>query len=845
MKPLFRPSRIDFNHQTASTGFLNFGAMNWNLRIICGLILAFWMPQFAQSQKTTPCSFTGIVLDSSNATPVGYASVSVLRAEGDSLVSGGLTNEKGNFEIQNLRPGRYMLEVSFIGFRKKRIGPLLLDAQEPQKNLGRISLSPTDYQLADVEITDRQDLMLNNIDRKTYNVEKSIVSEGGAATDILRTLPSVEVDIDGNLSLRGSGNVTVLIDGKPSALTGAGRSAILQQIPASSIKSIEVITNPSARYDPDGMSGIINIITKKNKSAGLNGNLTLGVGNNQKYNSSLSLGYRTKKFNAYGTYSFRLEDRWGRGYSDSDTPADTASPILIIDNIGTRQSLDNMARLGIDFYLAERTTLGLSGGWAGQQEDSYDISFFTEKNAAFVPVGVYLRPNTGIEAMANFDGEINLQQKFKQQRRSLDLRLAYSQGLNTEDNLFRTHYFLDPLSGSSIPDALQRNIQSDGIGLGTAQIDYVHPINDKNQFDAGAKATSRDIRNEFYSESLQNNSTELLPDTLLNNDFLYQERILAAYGIWGHSFSPKFASQVGLRAEQAFTRSELLTTQDTFTNNYFKIFPNAYLSYKATTSSEFRLSYSRRINRPTTDQLNPFTDFSNPKRLRVGNPELLPETIDAFELSYSKKFEKGSLSGTGYFRYITNGHTRYFTPTSPTSDSLIITFLNLLDGQSYGLELIAQLKPTKWMDLMASANLFRTVTDASNLEADLTVSNFGLSSNLNATVYFSKNTNLQLTANYSTPRFGPQGYFAALFSSDIAFKQNILKGKGSVNFRVSDVFNTRRFLIITDTELVTGENRRKRESRIAYLTFSYRFGTGEATPKRKRQEERSGGDFDF
>ncbi|HEX2901791.1 MAG TPA: outer membrane beta-barrel family protein, partial [Bacteroidia bacterium] len=319
-----------------------------------------------------------------------------------------------------------------------------------------------------------------------------------------------------------------------------------------------------------------------------------------------------------------------------------------------------------------------------------------------------------------------------------------------------------------------------------------------------------------------------------------------AYGIFAHAFGEKLSMQAGLRAEQAFTRSELVTNPDTFTNNYFKLFPNGYLSYKPKTNHEFRLSYSRRINRPTTGQLNPFTDFSNPKRLRIGNPTLLPEIIDAFELSYNRKFKMGSIGGTGYFRYISDSHTRYFTPTSPTSDSLVITFVNLLNGQSYGLELIAQLKPTKWMDLMASANFFRTVMNASNLEADLTVDNIGMTSNLNATVYFSKNTQLQLTANYSTPRVGPQGVFAALFSSDIAFKQNFLKGRGSVNLRVSDIFNTRRFLITTDTDLIIGENYRKRESRIGYLTLSYRFGTGEATPKRKRQqEERQGGDFDF
>ncbi|HEX2899020.1 MAG TPA: TonB-dependent receptor, partial [Bacteroidia bacterium] len=440
--------------------------MNWMTRLVCGLAMGVLLPLGAWAQKPPSGTLSGMVLDSSNGEPVAYASLSLLLAGKDSLVSGSLTNEKGAFQIPDLRPGRYELEVSFIGYRKKRIGPVELSAQYPGKNLGRISLAPTDYQLADVQITDRQDLMLNDIDRKTYNVEKNIVAEGGAATDILKTLPSVDVDIDGNLSLRGSGNVTVLIDGKPSALTGAGRSAILQQIPASSIKSIEVITNPSARYDPDGMSGIINIITKKNKSAGLNGTLTAGIGTNHKYNSSLSLGYRSKRFNAYGTYSFRLEDRWGSGYSNSITPADTASPILNIDNIGTERNIDNMARIGVDFYLSERTTLGVAGGWATQAERAYDISFFEEELTPSDPVFLYLRPNTGAESMSNFDGELNLQQKFKQPRRSLDARLAYSQGMTTEDNDFRTYYLLDENSGTLPPDDLQRNLQTDRIALG-------------------------------------------------------------------------------------------------------------------------------------------------------------------------------------------------------------------------------------------------------------------------------------------------------------------------------------------------------------------------------------------
>jgi iron complex outermembrane recepter protein len=818
--------------------------MKWTIALLTGFTGLLLLCSQGHAQRPGNIALTGTVLDSSNAEPLAYATLSLLTDQ-DSVRGGTLTNDKGTFELKGLQPGNYFLELDFIGYRKKRIGPFTLYAAEAQKNLGRISLSPANYQLEDVQITDRADLMLNNIDRKTYNVERNLMAEGGAATDVLKTIPSVEVDIDGNLSLRGSGNVTVLIDGKPSALTGAGRTAILQQIPASSIKSIEVITNPSARFDPDGMSGIINIVTKKSKSPGLNGNLSVGVGTNDKYNSSLSLGFRNKRMNAYGTYSFRLEDRWLRFSSSSNTPLDTISPLLVSDGKGTNERLDQVARGGVDFYLGERTTLGIAGGWAGRRDRGLELNQFEEFTPGDVLYARYWRPNHEAESSSTVDGELNLQQRFKKEQRQLDVRVAWSQGTNTDDNSFRTIHFLEEGGDTLMPDDYQNNTQTDRIQLGTAQADYSHRINENNALETGAKVTSRDIRNTFFSESLNHSLEEFVSDTLLNNDFLYRERIFAAYGIFNHSFSEKLTAQVGLRAEEALTRSQLVG-QDAYTNNYFKLFPNAYLSYVPTRTKEFRLNYSRRINRPITEQLNPFTDYTNAKRLRVGNPQLLPELIDAFELSFNRKFDWGSLNSTAYFRYITNGHTRFFEPIRPGSDTLLMTTRNLVNGQSYGLELIAQTRPAKWMELMVSGNFFRTQMNATNLETDLTVNNLGMTSNLNSTIYFSKNTQFQLTANYSTPRLGPQGTFAAVFSTDVAFRQNLLKGKGSVNLRLSDVFNTRRFRIIADTELVSGDNYRKRESRTGYITFNYRFGSGETTPKRKRQEERSGGgEFDF
>lgn len=821
--------------------------MKGTWRIIAAAVISCLTWLGAMAQGGPACAIKGSVNDSISGEAVAFASVQLLSMGKDSIVAGCLTDEKGAFMMDGLRPGRYTLVVQFIGFKAKRITPLGLNPQEPLKVLGRIDIAPANVMLSDVQISDRKDLMLNSIDRKEYDVEKNLVSSGGGATDILRTIPSVEVDIDGNISLRGSPNVTVLIDGKPSAMTGAGRTAVLQQIPASSIKSIEVITNPSARFDPDGMSGIINIVTKKNKAQGLNANLSLGAGTHQKYNGALSLGYRGKHINAFGTYSIRQEDRWGKGNSETTTVADSISPLLSNTSFGNRTSTDHLARAGMDIYLNPLTTLGIAGGWAGQRENSWDQTFFFESNPVTDTSEVYSRPQTGNKTMNAWDAEINLAQKFKKQSRSLDARLAYSDSRNQDFTSFSTmHWLTAGAIDLGQPDE-QTNDQIDQISLGTLQLDYVDKIGTKNRIEAGVKATSRDIGNNFVSESLDKISGEFLNDSLISNALDYKERILAGYGIFQRVWSERITSQVGIRAEQALTEAIPLQRGETFTNDYFKLYPSAYLSYKPKATTELRLSYSRRINRPTTEQLNPFTNYSNPKRLRVGNPELLPELIDAFELNVSQKLKFGTITATGYFRYISDAHTRFFEPISPGSDTILTTFMNLLSGKNLGVEMIAQIRPAKWMDLMVSGNFFRTVMDASNLEADLTVNNIGLTSNMNVTFYLSKETSFQITANYSTPRVGAQGTFAEMFATDIAFKQNLLKGRASLNLRLTDVTNTRRFKILANTSELYGFHYRKRESRIGYVTLSYRLGSGDVSVRRRRnQEERTGGgEMDF
>ena len=807
--------------------------------LVC--LIAFASSGLGQNQKPN-YSISGIVTDSASKEAIEFATIIAKVQPQDSLITGAITKANGQFVINNLRAGDYIVEIAFMGYSKKKSALIQLSSQKPIAQLGKISLSPSQVTLKDVEITARQDFMTNSIDKKEYNVEKNITAAGGSANDLLNTIPSVSVDMDGNVSLRGNSNVTVLVDGKPSALTGASRSAMLAQIPGSSIKSIEVITNPSARYDPDGMSGIINIVTKKNKKAGINGGVTLGVGTRNKYNGAANLNYRNRKFNAYTNFSYRNEDRFRRSNSFTYTPADTVSPYIDQVKDGTRQRINYMGQAGIDFYLTERTTIGFSANLNAGSGKGKEVNSFVETDPNGLPYSVYERPNHGTSSNSGYQVESSFQKRFSQKGRSLDARFSYGSNEQSDDVFYRTIYTLEDGQAANTLNENQNNFRTDETQLGIGQIDYVHPLSEKAKFETGAKVTSRDLLNSFISESMDPNSGEFEPDTLLNNTFKYTERIYAAYGIYGRQLSEQWALQLGLRAEQAQTKSHLLNDNSIFKNNYFKLFPNAYLSWKPKKKQEFRFSYSRRINRPRTRQLNPFTNFSNPKRFRTGNPNLLPETIDAFELSSNKKFKWGSLNASVYYRYLTNTFSRYLENIG--GDTLLISFVNFANSHDFGAEIIAQVKPAKWLDLTASGNFFQLVLDASNIDPELGSSYIGVESKLMANVYFSKKTSLQTTANYRSPRQGVQGRFAAMFFSDIALKQTILKGKGSVSLRLSDIANTRRFKVFADTDDIITDFYFKRESQIVYLTFNYRFGKQNMSGKRKRSRQSGDGGGD-
>lgn len=809
------------------------------------------MPAFAD--RPAIGTIMGVIKDSVSGKPLPYATVALILARQDSAVSGSLTNEKGRFQLTEVRSAFYKLEIKALGYADQTIARVMINPRSPQKDLGTINMQRQASTLEAVDITAEKSFMEVQLDKKVFNASAVLTAEGGLAVDILQSIPSVEVDIDGNISLRGNSNVTILIDGRPSGLTGADRSALLEQIPASSIDKIEVITNPSARYDADGLTGIINIVLKKNKRLGLNGNFQLGLGSQgtreaspdfllpNKYNTSLSLNYRNSKINAFANYSYNYRERFSFGTNDRTNFLSTGTTVLSQDRDGSRYGGGSVGRAGIDFFLPNQNTISLSGTYGQRERNSDETLLYQLSSEGGTLLEDYRRLSEELGGRNSIDLTAAWDKKYKEEGHQLSASANISLSDRTEEVTFSQENF----DGNEAPP-LGLN-ETDGKGnITTIQLDYLRPLKNKFKMELGAKSIIRDLGTDFRAFDLPLTASSWQENKLLSNNFEYLEQVHAAYGILGRQ-ADRWGWQVGIRAEQAFTDAELIQTNETFENDYFNIFPSAFVNYKTGEKGQLQLSYSRRINRPRTRQLNPFTDFSDPLNLRRGNPFLQPEYINSYELGYTQRLGKLLFSPSLYYRRLTNVINRFKTIDSVGVSTT--TYANQNSGDDMGAEFILMGQVTKWWNLNFSANGYYTILDASNLESDLSNEGFGYGGRLMSTFTLAKSTNFQVTSFYRGPRPSAQGRISDFFSMNLALQHRFWDNRASINVQVRDIFDVMRFQYELEGAGFTQESFRKRESRIVQMNFSYRFGQQEQNRRRRGRpsggDGGDGGDFDI
>ncbi|MBC7448564.1 MAG: TonB-dependent receptor [Hymenobacteraceae bacterium] len=822
------------------------------------LLLCFGLPWLSRAQAVT-----GTLRDDASGAPVPFATVRLLRSEAadSSLVQGTQTTEAGDFRFDGLAPGAYGLRVSVIGYQPLRrtvaVGPTV-DAL-----LNDLRLAPVAKQLGQVNVTGEKAIVQDDLNKRVINVAKDLTSVAGTAVDVLQNIPSVQVDQNGAISLRGAENVLILVDGKQSGL--ASGAAALAQIPASRIDRIEVVTNPSARYDADGAGGVINIILKKNTQAGTTGTAALNVGTRDKWNATGTLGTRRGAWNPTASYDFRRERRWGETTLDQTT-ALQRSPVLTNqrgDNVS--YSTNHTARLGVEWSPAPDRSVGLAvqprfgpsqtrdnlRTTRSMLADGRDAGSFTRRNdtegqSNAVDMTVDFRRAFVVPPVAPAPDDSVRRPGLPAKQpapRELSGSLVVTPAHNRAELMGLQQFRVDSLSGGR-PNPYRLRQTTDTRQLtSAARLDYLLPATGWfGRLETGAKSTWRRFELDNQLAEFDEPTQAFVSDTARSNRFAYDEWVQAAYATTQRGLGATgWTAQAGVRAEYTATRGEQLTTGRTLGRQYLSLFPSATLARDLGPNQRVQLSYARRVNRPDVQTLNPFADVTDPLNVRRGNPRLRPEFLTAVEAGHQWFRGKTTVGTTLFWRRTVNQVQRFRTFDAEGKVSTV-TFINLGSGTTAGAEITLNMPLTAWWRVAGNASAYRQQVMVDENNGGLNRSGWASSARLSSTFQPAARTEVQLTGVYRGPAVTPQGARLAIYFLEAALSQKVLAGdRGTISLRVSDLFDTQRFRVNLDDANAVARITFKRETRVGWIGFAYRFGQQDgAAPERGPRGKKRG-----
>lgn len=731
----------------------------------------------------------GKVVDRETKAILEYATVMVFRQVDSTFVLGGITDEKGVFNL-SVEPGNYYLMIDFLGYHRQYRNNIVVN-EKKTIDVGNILVSPDSMLLGEVEVVAEKSTLEMTLDKRVFNIGKDVSSTAGNAIEVLESIPSVAVDIDGNVSLRGDEGVRILIDGKVSGLAGISSNDALKSLQADMIDRIEIVTNPSVRYDAEGTAGIINIILKKDKRRGFNGAIDLTAGYPEQYGAGLSANYRIGKLNLFGNYSINYRNREGGGdyYREMYRPDGTYKTFQDSERLMKR--LNNTFRLGAEYSFTEKDVLSLS--FLYRYADGENESTVTYRD--LLPDDIFDsqsdRIDTEDDKSPTLEYTLNYRKDFARKGQNLTANIRYynneedERSMISETNYMRSNNVLLPewqKLQKINNDQLDKNLQ--------ATVDYVHPLWRKGVFEAGLKYQWREIDNNYDSFEQDENGV-YQPMEAYTNHFLYDEQITAGYLILGNDFG-RYSFQAGLRGEYSDIQTILKETDVKNTQNYFDLFPSLHLNYKLTENDQLQLSYSRRIRRPFYRQLNPFHSLSDNRNVRTGNPHLKPVFTDSYEFGYLRYWNKASLNVNLYYRHSVDVFRQMTTLDTLTGITYTMPW-NFGSEDSYGLEIVGSVNPLKWLNVNGNFNLFQSVTVGDFNGTHYTTEYLGYGARLVAKFNITKGFDAQLSGNYRGPRENPQGKSKADYWADLGVSKEVFKGKGTLTLNVRDVFGTRGF----------------------------------------------------
>lgn len=775
------------------------------------------------SQATPPRDFPGAagvpkngkiigkIIDAETSTPMEYANVTVYRKLDSKLVSGGISSVAGTFEIGELPYGIYYVEAAFIGFTKITVKDIKIIPNSTTVDMGTLKLAASNHQLGAVDVVAERPRIEYKIDKKVINVANDVNAAGGTAVTALENTPSVEVDIDGNVSLRGSTSFTVLIDGRPSVLTG---SDALKQIPASVIQNIEIITNPSVKYDPDGSAGIINIVMKKNVISGINGVVNVNLGTGKKYGTDMNLNYKTKKYNLFLGANWNDNTDFGTMKSTRETYQNDTTTYLNTNGRRNQTRGGQQLKAGFDYFLTDKTSITLSGqigkfnfdGSGGGDLHKYqlpvNLDVYSVQDNNSTRNGNYISTDASFLTKFNESGTHKLEGTFTYRNRD---------GLSAETI---DEYLSDPNYGKSSTYISQvvtdENSNSKDYRM---KMDYTLPLASGSKFEAGVQSRMERENEDFHFTNFGIN------DPLFSSGMNFKEDIHSIYSTYSGSLK-SFQYMLGLRGEytnRSIVDSKIATP---YKLDRFDVFPSAHFSYELANKNQFMTSYSRRINRPDGRDLDPFPSYMSQYAIRTGNPDLKPEYTDSYELSFIRNFGKSFLSFETFYRTTNNLITRTQKLVGQIS---YMTMDNLNRDYSMGGEIMGNIDFTKWLMVNTSFSLYNYQLKGEILGVLVDKQSTNYSGRLNATVKFSPDSRLQLTGFYRGPSVSAQGDQKGMMFSNLSYRQDFMKKKLSATLSVRDLLGTAHFEGTSYGDGFKSSFKMTREPRVIMLTLSYKI----------------------
>lgn len=838
--------------------------------------------------------FYGKIIDSKSGKGIEFATVQLMGSKFDStsksmkptIMGGQITPANGDFSIEKLPPfGEYTLQINAIGYKpveqkikfdlKFELGKQM-DMQKAMnavdKDLGNIKIEST-TNLKEVVIDGTEPSFKLDIDKKVFNVDKNQVTAGGTAEDVLKTIPSVSVDIDGNVALRNSAP-QLFVDGRPSSMT-------IQQIPADAIQSVELITNPSAKYDASGgMGGIINIVLKKNRKLGYNGGIRAGVDKFGKLNLGGDVNLREGKVNVFGMLFFNQRKTISTGYTDRTNRVGSPLTNVHQDNESTQNSSFTFGRFGLDYFPDNRNTftigMNIGGGGFSPEEKVKIRTDSVESNTTTNSI----RLSDSKRSFNNLGSNLSYKHLFPKAGNELTADINFNRSKNDFNGDFSTAYF-DSDNNQFLPTIFQKQSGKGSNNFVTVQTDYVNPLTENSKIEGGLRYAYTD--NSSINENfIQNPFTrEYIQQFAISNNYKFNSQVYAAYSTFSQKIN-KFSFQTGLRVESSKYVGTLILrdSTSTFSNKFpFSVFPSLFVTYRVNDKDDIQFSYTRKVNRPNFFQIIPFVDYTDSLNLSKGNPDLVPEFTNSLELSYLRTINSKSTFLTSFYYKNTNGLiTRYQdTVYNPILGRTVIlsSYINANRSYSYGGEATFKSELYKWLDLTANINVFNAVIDGTNIDRNLKIERLAWFGKLNVTFKLPKNWSIQVNSEYRSRTAVPasggsrgggqggggfgggffgggstssaQGYIREYYSMDLSVKKDLFKNKmGSISASFNDVFRSNINFNHSESEFFVQDTFRRRNPQYIRINFSYRFGKFDVSLfKRKNLNNMDGGGMEI